>query len=115
MSALLFLTYSTLGGLIALTIANIGVGNKLLGFDQVTWTMFIIQGVILHAGGWGILNYVQGFVPAVVLSIVLLGQPVVTAITSYFIFGESFTTWHLLGGLSLLIGLIFVLLSRRKA
>ena len=114
MSALCFLTYSTFGGLVTLGLANVLVGNRFSGFDEFTWVMFLVQGVIIQAGGWYILNYVQGIVSATILSVVLLGQPVVTAIASYFIFNENFTVWHILGGIALLIGLSLVLTSKEK-
>jgi drug/metabolite transporter (DMT)-like permease len=54
------------------------------------------------------INYAQGYLPASIVSPTLLGQPVVTAIVAAILLGEQFTTWQIVGGILVLLGVYLV-------
>jgi drug/metabolite transporter (DMT)-like permease len=43
------------------------------------------------------------------VSITILGEPIGSTILAYFILGEGLTTWKVLGGISIFIGILIVL------
>jgi drug/metabolite transporter (DMT)-like permease len=71
-------------------------------------------GVVVQALGWILLNYVQGHLPASIVSPSLLGQPVITAFLAWQFLGEIFTIWHMIGGTFVLIGIYVVHRSQFK-
>ena len=64
-----------------------------------------------QAGGWLLINYALGDLPASTAVIVLLGQPVVTGLLSIPLLGELLTPRQVLGGLVVLPG-IYLCLKR---
>ena len=83
-------------------------GEPLVGYPPITWLSFLVSGVIVQMLGWLVLNYVQGHLPASVVSPTLLLQPVLTAIFAVPLFGEKISPWHLLGGMAVLAGIYLV-------
>jgi len=61
--------------------------------------------VFSQAGGWLLINYALGDLPASTAVIVLLGQPVVTGLLSIPLLGELLTPRQVLGGLVVLPGI----------
>ena len=72
----------------------------------------VAMGVVIQAVGWATISYVQGHLPAPVVSPTLLGQPIVTAILAIPILGESLSQTEVLGGITVLIGVLIVHRSR---
>lgn len=86
--------------------------QPLTGYSKLTWLAFLASGLVVQMGGWLLLNYVQGHLPASIVSPTLLLQPVITAFIAIPLFGEHFTAWHILGGIAVLTGIFMVHRSR---
>jgi drug/metabolite transporter (DMT)-like permease len=87
----------------------------LAGYPAATYLTFLALGVVVQTVGWLSVNYVQGHLPASIVSPTLLGQPVVTALLAVPLLGERFTARHIVGGLAVLGGVYLVHRSRQRA
>jgi len=83
-------------------------GQPLGGYDTMTYIYFLALGIVAQTLGWMTINYAQGYLPASVVSPTLLGQPVATAIFAAILLGEQFTTWQVIGGVLVLLGVYLV-------
>ena len=60
----------------------------LLGYSPRTYLALIAMGIISQSGGWLLINYALGHLPASTAVVVLLAQPVVTGLLSIPLLGE---------------------------
>lgn len=90
------------------------LGQPLTGYPPRTILIFITMGVLIQVGGWLLITYAQGHIPASVVSPTLLGQPVLTAIFAAPLIGEVLDGIDLLGGAAVLAGVLVVHLSKQR-
>ena len=64
--------------------------------------------------GWFLVNDVLGKLPATVVSVTLVGQPIIVTILGVFILREIPTFLQIIGGITCLIGIIIVQLTFQK-
>lgn len=83
-------------------------GQPLTGFSQRTWLALLGLGLIPQFVGWLAINYAMGHIPAARVSVILLGQPVVTAILGFIILHETLSLADLFGGVLVLSGIYLV-------
>lgn len=102
--------FSTLTMLLILLV----LGQSLTGYSQATYLNFLVQGVVIQAGGWMLISFAQGHLPASLVAPTLLGQPVITALLAGPILGEVLRPNDLLGGAAVLAGILLVHTSRRQ-
>jgi drug/metabolite transporter (DMT)-like permease len=88
--------------------------QPLTGYDPFTILSFLASGIFVQVLGWLALNYAQGYLPASIVAPTLLIQPVLTAFFAYWLLGETFTIWHILGGATVLIGIYIIHRSRQE-
>jgi len=88
--------------------------QPLTGYDPYTILSFLASGVFVQVLGWLALNFAQGYLPASIVAPTLLLQPVLTALFAYWLLGETFTFWHILGGVIVLIGVYIIHRSRQE-
>jgi drug/metabolite transporter (DMT)-like permease len=103
---------STASSALVLLLLCLLFGEPLTGYGPITWLCFLASGLIVQMAGWLLLNYVQGHLPASIVSPTLLLQPVLTAFIAIPLFGEQFTPWHILGGIAVLSGIYMIHRSR---
>lgn len=84
------------------------------GYSNETWGYWVAMGLGIQVVGWFLINFAQGKLPASVVSPTLLGQPIVTAIIAMLFLGESFTVWHISGGIVIIIGIYLVHFTRSR-
>jgi len=84
----------------------------LTGYSQQTYGYLLALGLVVQGGGWMLLNYAQGHLPASMVSPTLLIQPILTAIIAGPILGEWLSRGEWLGALAVLIGVVIVHRSR---
>jgi drug/metabolite transporter (DMT)-like permease len=87
---------------------NVILRQPLFGYSSNTAVNFLLIGLVGHVGGWLCINHAQGHLPASLVSISVLGQPVVTAVLAVLIFHDRFSVLQILGGLAVLIGIAWV-------
>ena len=93
----------------------IDVGEPLTGYSQSTYIYLLMLGLFVQGGGWMLLNYAQGHLPASMVSPTLLSQPILTAIIAGPILGEWLSRGEWLGALAVLVGVVIVHRSRVQA
>lgn len=113
LDALIFFWPAALTSSLLLLVFNLVANQPMLGFTSATWLNLLAQGILIQAGGWLLISYSQGHLPASLVSPTLLAQPLLTALLAGPILGEIFSNRDVLGGLVLLLGILFVHLSRR--
>lgn len=114
LSALSFFWVAVLSAAIVLGAAVLFSGYSLLGYSRVTYWSMLGLGVLVQSAGWLLINYAQGYLPAAIVSPTLLGQPVITALLSFFFLQEQFTLRQGAAGAVVLLGVFLVHYSRRS-
>jgi drug/metabolite transporter (DMT)-like permease len=112
LDTLSYLWISTLAAAGALLVINLALDRPLSGYDRPTYLSFLALGGLVQFAGWLLINFAQGYIRASVVSPVLLGQPVLTALLAVPLLGESFSVLHLAGGLVVLAGVYIVVWTR---
>ena len=97
---------------IFLLIANSLFSQSLSGYSWQVYLSFLVMGTIIQIGGWLVINFAQGYLPASIVAPSLLFQPVVTALLAQPLLGEKLTLWHFVGGGAVLAGVFLVMMSR---
>jgi drug/metabolite transporter (DMT)-like permease len=101
-----WITTATAAGFLLLF--NLVLGRPLVGYGPMTYVYFLALGIVAQTLGWLTINYAQGYLPASIVAPTLLGQPVATAIFAAVLLGEQFTTWQIIGGVVVLLGVYLV-------
>ncbi len=108
MGTLSYLSISTFSASVTVGILILFTDYSFIGYSDKTWIIYLFYGVVVHVGGWTLINYSQGYLKATTVSPTLLGQPVLTAIFAFLILGESLTAWQIIGGLIVFAGIFIV-------
>ncbi|WP_434120901.1 DMT family transporter [Salinicoccus roseus] len=106
-----FIVFSVAG--IFLLIYNIVTQTDLIGYPPKEWMLFILLAIfptIAHV----IFNYLLNEVSPTTVSMAMLLEPVGASILAFFILSETLGLLQLLGGMIVLLGVYFFLLSQRK-
>jgi drug/metabolite transporter (DMT)-like permease len=103
--------FSLLGSVAVLLPLCFVLRTPLTGYSGQTWALLVALALVSQLGGWFAISYALGHLRATVISVSLLGQPVLTALLGVPLLGEYLTTRQILGGLLVLAGIYFV--SRR--
>lgn len=114
LNTLSYFWITTFTAALVLLVINFILGNPLIGYSPQTYLSFFGLGVIAQVLGWLTINYAQGYLPASIVAPTLLGQPVVTAFLAVLLLGETFSPWHIFGGILVLAGVYIVHRSRWK-
>ncbi len=113
LSALSFFWIAAAASTLSLLVLILVLGNSLTGYPASTYLYFLALGVLVQGGGWMLINYAQGYLPASLVAPTLLVQPVLTAILAGPLLAEIFTLQQWLGGAAVILGIIVVYSSRR--
>jgi drug/metabolite transporter (DMT)-like permease len=57
-------------------------------------------------------NWALKHLPASMVSVVILGEPMVSTVLAFFILGEGLTAWKVLGGVFIFMGILIALKRR---
>ena len=109
------LSYFWLSGVTATTtlfIFNLLFNQPMWGFTPTSYFNLLALGLISQGVGVLAINYVQGLLPATIVSTTLLGQPVVTALLAGPLLGEKLQPAQIVGGAAVLLGVYIVHRSR---
>jgi drug/metabolite transporter (DMT)-like permease len=96
----------------ALFIFNLLFNQPMWGFTPKTYFNLLALGLISQGVGVLAINYVQGLLPATIVSTTLLGQPVVTALLAGPLLGEKLLPVQIVGGAAVMLGVYIVHHSR---
>lgn len=81
----------------------------LTGYDLHAYLAMLAVGLLSQTGGWLLIGYALGHVPASVAVIVLLAQPAITGLLSIPLLGELLTARQIAGGALELTGIYLCL------
>ena len=109
------LSYFWVSGVSATTALFIFIllfNQPMLGFTSKTYFNLLALGLISQGVGVLAINFVQGLLPATIVSTTLLGQPVVTALLAVSLLSETLQVEQIVGGAVVLLGVYIVHRSR---
>lgn len=105
LGTLTFMWFSVLGSTVVLLAVCLALGLPLWGFSLPTYAALVGAGLVSQVGGYLAINYALGHLPAPLVSVTLLGQPVVTALLAVPLLGEGISLEQAVGGLIVLVGI----------
>ena len=106
-----FVTYSTAAVLLLIT--ALASGYSLSGYSGDTYLMFVLLALIPQILGHSSLNWSLKFMPATMVTIAVLGEPIIATIMAFFILKEIPTLIEIIGGV-LILGGIFIAFRGNK-
>ncbi|UCD10098.1 MAG: DMT family transporter [Dehalococcoidales bacterium] len=108
-----FVTYSSAGVLLLIT--TMASGYSLSGYSGDTYLMFVLLALIPQILGHSSLNWSLKFMPATMVTIAVLGEPIIATILAFFILNEAPTLNEIIGGILILGGIFIAFRSNRMA
>ena len=88
---------------------SLAMGLPLTGYPLPSYLSIVAVGVLSQAGGWLLIAYSLGHLPASAAVIVLLAQPVVTGLLAVPLLGEALSARQVAGGALALSGIYLCL------
>ena len=80
-------------------------GQTVVGYSISAYVLMIALGLIPQLFGHSVANYALRYMPAVIVSIAMLGEPIGASLIAMITFGEVPQPIELLGGLLIIIGI----------
>jgi drug/metabolite transporter (DMT)-like permease len=114
MDTLTFIWLVDLTAAVALLGYSLGLGLPLSGFSSATYLTFLGAGIISQVGGYFLVAYALGHLPATLVSPTMIAQPVATALLAIPLAGEALVTGQWAGGLTVLSGIFLVNTAKRE-
>jgi len=109
--AYIFPVYSTAG--LILILLSLIFHESFFGYSPPTYFFLFLLALIPQLIGHTTFNWALKYLPASMVAITILGEPIGSTILAYFILGESLTIWKILGGISIFAGILIALKKKR--
>jgi drug/metabolite transporter (DMT)-like permease len=109
----IFPVYSTAG--LILILLSIVFQKSFWGYSHSTYLFLFLLALIPQLIGHTTFNWALRYLPASMVAITILGEPIGSTILAYFILGEGLTIWKVLGGISIFAGILIALKSTSKS
>lgn len=84
-------------------------------YPNEEWVLFLALAIVPMILGHTVYNWTLRYVTALVVSMSILGEPILSAILAYFLLNEEPTRWVVLGGILVLLGIYLVASRSRRA
>ena len=94
---------------IVLIIFSFVFQKSFIGYSPSTYLFFLLLALIPQLIGHTAFNWALKYLPASMVAITILGEPIGSVILAYFILGEGLTTWKIFGGISIFVGILIAL------
>jgi len=108
--AYIFPVYSTAG--LVLIIFSLFFQKPFFGYSSSTYLFLLLLAIVPQLIGHTTFNWALKYLPASMVAITVLGEPVGSTILAYFILGEGLTFWKVVGGISIFTGILVALKKR---
>jgi drug/metabolite transporter (DMT)-like permease len=105
--AYIFPVYST--ARLVLIVLSLFFRKPFFGYSSTTYLLFFLLAIVPQLIGHTTFNWALKYLPASMVSITILGEPIGSTILAYFILGEGLTFWKVFGGISIFIGILITL------
>lgn len=102
------------GAAVILLATTLFSGYSLFDYSANTFLMFLLLAFIPQLIGHSSLNMAVRLMPVTLVSVGILGEPIIAIILGYIILGEGITVTEIIGGLLTLGGIFFVMLYKPK-
>lgn len=107
-----YVTYG-IAAILLVIMALIG-GFQWTGYSLTTYSMFLLLAVVPQIIGHTSFNYALRYVPAVIVAIAILGEPIGSSTLAWLLLGEPITIATVIGGIFILIGVFLAVYTREK-
>lgn len=91
------------------------MSTPLIGYPAQDWAIFLALAVVCTIGGHTLYNYSLAHVPASLVSVTLLGEPVLSSLFAWLLLSEVPGWFVLPGGMLVLMGIYMANVGGRKA
>ncbi len=98
---------------IVLLMIMVAAGQSPIGYSPTFYLWIILLALVPQLIGHSTYNWALRYMPAALVSITTLGEPIGSAVLAYFILRETPTLLTILGGVLILLGIY--LASRKKS
>ncbi len=105
--AYIFPVYSTAG--LVLILFSLFFQKPFFGYSSSIYLLFLLLAVIPQLIGHTTFNWALKYLPASMVAITILGEPIGATIIAYFILGEGLTFWKIMGGILIFVGILIAL------
>jgi drug/metabolite transporter (DMT)-like permease len=103
----IFPVYSSAG--LILILLSLIFQKSFWGYSPSTYLFLFLLALVPQLIGHTTFNWALKYLPASMVAIAILGEPIGSAILAYFILGEGLTIWKVLGGISIFAGILIAL------
>ena len=79
------------------------------GYSPSTYLYLFLLALVPQLMGHTTFNWALKYLPASMVAITILGEPIGSTMLAYFILGEGLTIWKILGGISIFAGILVAL------
>jgi drug/metabolite transporter (DMT)-like permease len=107
LAAYILPAYSTAGAVLVLL--SLAFQKPFFGYSSNTYVLFLLLALIPQLIGHTTFNWALKYLPASMVAITTLGEPIGSSILAYIILGESLTPLKVLGGLAIFAGILTAL------
>jgi drug/metabolite transporter (DMT)-like permease len=109
----IFPVYSTAG--LILILLSLIFQKSFWGYAPSTYLFLFLLALVPQLIGHTTFNWALKYMPASMVAVAILGEPLGSTILAYFILGEGLTIWKFLGGISIFAGIVIALKKRTKS
>jgi len=109
----IFPVYSTAG--LILILLSLIFQKSFGGYSPSTYLFLFLLALIPQLIGHTTFNWALKYLPASMVAVTILGEPLGSTILAYFLLGEGLTAWKVLGGISIFIGILIALRKTFKS
>ncbi len=103
----IFPVYSTAGSVLILL--ALAWQKPFFGYSPYDYLLFLLLALIPQLIGHSTFNWALKYIPASLVAITILGEPIGSTILAFFILGEGLNGWKVLGGISIFLGILIAL------
>jgi drug/metabolite transporter (DMT)-like permease len=80
-------------------------GQTPLGYPPIAYLWFMLLALLPQLLGHSSFNWALGYVPAAVVSVALLGEPIGATLLAYFLLNETPSAFKIFGAILILVGI----------
>jgi len=103
----IFPVYSTAG--LVLIALSVLFQETFFGYSPSTYLFLILLALIPQLIGHTTFNWALKYLPASMVAITILGEPIGSTLLAYILLDEGLTVWKILGGILILAGILIAL------
>ncbi|TFE22769.1 DMT family transporter [Cohnella luojiensis] len=94
---------------------NLSLGYNIVSYPSGEWLIFLLLAIVPTVFGHMIFNWLLQYVKPTTISITVFAEPVGASLLGIFIFGEMVTSFQLVGGAFIIMGLLLYMRTEYSA